>query len=95
MELNSQETPGYVKSRVVELDARENPGCQEQGGGAGLSREQEQGGGAELSREPRMSRAGRWSWTLERTQDVKSREVELDSGENPGCVKQGDGAGLT
>ena len=49
---------------------------QEQGGGAGLSREsrraEEQGGGAGLSREPG---------------EIKSREVELDSQESPEELK--------
>ena len=52
VELDPQENPEEIKSREVELDPQESPG-----------RDQEEGGGAGPSREPRKrSRAGRWSW---------------------------------
>ena len=93
MELDSQESPGEIKSREVELDSQEPGRDQEQGGGggAGLSREprrdQEKGGRAGLSRTRERSRAGRWSWTLKNPGEIKCREVELDYQENPGEIK--------
>ena len=53
MELDSQESPGEIKSREVELDSQESPGEIK-------SREVE----LDSQDSPVRSRAGRWNWTL-------------------------------
>ena len=77
-ELDPQESPAEIKSREVELDS------QEEGGGAGLSREsrrdQEQGGGAGLSRQSRRDKEEGGGG------EIKSREMKLGSHRRMVCL---------